>query len=78
MDNKKDFRKAKRSNSNLIAFEKRSKIQFFYDENGDKRGLGDGGIFAVLRGRPDKLPTIVESDFVVVEIFVWQWGGGFC
>ena len=66
VDNKKDFIKAKRSNSNLIAFEKRSKIQFFYDENGDKRGLGDGGIFAVLRGRPDKLPTIVESDFVVV------------
>ena len=66
VDNKKDFIKAKRSGSNIIAFKKRSKIQFFYDENGDKRGFGDGGIFAVLKGRPDNLPTIVESDFVII------------
>ena len=66
MDNRKDYRKAMKSSSNIIAFEKRSKIQFFYDENGDKRGLGDGGIFAILKGRADELPTIVESDFVVI------------
>ena len=66
VDNKKDFIKAKRSGSNIIAFKKRSKIQFFYDENGDKRGFGDGGIFTVLKGRPDDLPTIVESDFVII------------
>lgn len=66
VDNKRGCKKEMKSSSNIIAFEKRSKIHFFYDENGDKGGLGNGGLFAVLKGETEELPTLVASDFVVI------------
>ncbi|KZR63476.1 hypothetical protein [Prochlorococcus sp. MIT 1303] len=60
------FGRAAMSSSNIIAYNKGFEVELFYDENGKDSGLGDGGLFAVLGGQAQDLPTLVASDFVVI------------
>ena len=53
-------------NSFLNVDERDNKIDLYFDENSEDRGLGDGGIFAILKGKSEALPTLVSSDFVII------------
>ena len=64
--NKKQFRRAKRGKANIIGYERSNRIDLYFDENAGDRGLGDGGIFSVLRSESEELPMLVSSDFVVI------------
>lgn len=66
VESRKQFRKAKRANINVISYEQGNKIDLYFDENSEDRGLGDGGIFAILKGKSEALPTLVSSDFVII------------
>ena len=48
---KKDLKSLAREVVDLIYHE--SKGRLFYNENGDGRGMGDGGLFAVLKNKPE-------------------------
>ena len=66
VESRKQFKKAKRANTNVIGYERGNKIDLYFDENSEDRGLGDGGIFAILKGKSEALSTLVSSDFVII------------
>ena len=66
VENNKQFRRAKRGKANIIGFERKNRIDLYFDENAEDRGMGDGGIFSVLKSESEKLPMLISSDFVVI------------
>ena len=66
VENKNQFKRAKRGKANIIGYERSNRIDLYFDENTNDRGLGDGGIFAILKDKSEELPTLVLSDFVVI------------
>ena len=66
VENRAKFKKAKRRKANIIGYERGDEIYLYFNEDGKDRGLGDGGIFAVLRDESEDLPTLSSSDFVVI------------
>lgn len=48
---KRDLKALAKEVVDLIYFEKKG--QLFYNANDDGRGMGDGGLFAILRNKPD-------------------------
>ena len=48
---KKQRRRAAKQDVDFIYEEKKGGL--FFNENGSKKGFGDGGLFAILKGKPD-------------------------
>ena len=57
---KKALKKASRSKKDFVFYEKKGFL--YFNENGKESGWGDGGLFAVLQGKPE----LGTSDFTIV------------
>ena len=57
---KKEAKKASKSDQEFIYDDKKGLL--YFNENGDSKGWGDGGIFAKLLGAPE----LTQSDFTIV------------
>ena len=57
---KKALKRASRSKKNFVYNEKKGFL--YFNENGKESGWGDGGLLAVLEGKPE----LGESDFTIV------------
>jgi len=68
VSSRKELRRAKKNNSNIIAFDRGGKrgVELFYDDNCREGGLGDGGIFAIVKDGSGDSPLISAQDFILI------------